>query len=187
MATYICSKACIVDVHKSHAGYYIGVVDDEGPRCRISGSYKTQAEADMALLYGTYDRIADEIAFCGPCFVEEEFLDPDDDCCDDYDEPDWEDEYGFQFTKEKKLAIIAILQQMVLSEEQVVPDNLMRRFISIALFGERETDEDFEYGNREREPLITAIVDHLHLTHCMTYNVVKRGFHVAPVILNFRK
>lgn len=49
-----CVKGKEIQVHKTPAGYYIGVWDEDGPRCRISGYYRTKEAAEKALENKTF-------------------------------------------------------------------------------------------------------------------------------------
>jgi hypothetical protein len=52
-----CKAQLPVKVCRSNAGFYIGQFCDQcGPYCRISGYYRTQASADLALRIGGYSR-----------------------------------------------------------------------------------------------------------------------------------
>lgn len=59
-----CRHGKEIDVHKSAAGWYIGVVDDCGPFCRISGYYRSKEEAQHHLDNRTFYRDAIEIDAC---------------------------------------------------------------------------------------------------------------------------
>lgn len=43
-----------LSVHKTPAGWYIGVWDEDGPRCRISTYYRTKETAEKALEHKTF-------------------------------------------------------------------------------------------------------------------------------------
>lgn len=61
---FVCRKGLPMRVLKSFAGYYIGTFDEDGPNCRCSGYYKTEAEAEAALRALSFDRVCDENIFC---------------------------------------------------------------------------------------------------------------------------
>lgn len=70
MPTIKCYQDYEVSVHRSTAGYYIGVFDpEEGPLCRISADYyPTREAAELALLNGFHHRMnAMENTFCNGC------------------------------------------------------------------------------------------------------------------------
>jgi hypothetical protein len=43
-----------LSIHKTPAGWYIGVWDEDGPRCRISTYYRTKEAAEKALKNKTF-------------------------------------------------------------------------------------------------------------------------------------
>ena len=86
-----CTMGKEIGIHKTPAGYYIGVWDEDGPRCRISGYYKKKENAEKALEYKTF--FPDEGCVLCPgiweCIPEEdEDFDPEDLL------EDWEDSWG---------------------------------------------------------------------------------------------
>ena len=59
-----CTSGLKISVLRSGAGFYIGTMDEEGPRCRLSRNYgKTREDKAMDI-----DRVCDENMFCnGGC------------------------------------------------------------------------------------------------------------------------
>ena len=49
-----CAMGKELAIYKTPAGWYIGVWDEDGPRCRISSYYRTKEAADKALENKTF-------------------------------------------------------------------------------------------------------------------------------------